>query len=190
MATKDKKTAEQVLDEAIDAKPVSEEVVDYRNQLAHQTVKNWSQWATVAGFIPVPLVDTAAISSLQIKMIYDLCKIYEVEFKKELVITIISSLAGGSVATLFSSSLGVTFARYIPVVGTTISAITQPALSFASTYAIGVTFVNHFENKGSLIDFNIDSTKSFFNEQLDKAKKLFQKKKVDVVDQATVEQAA
>ena len=48
-------------------------VKDFRRLLADQTVKNWSQWATVAGFIPLPLLDLAAISSVQIKMIYDLC---------------------------------------------------------------------------------------------------------------------
>jgi uncharacterized protein (DUF697 family) len=170
------KSAEEILNDEIHAGPEKKENIDFRHELAHQSVKNWAQWATVAGFIPVPFVDTAAITGLQIKMISDLCKIYQVEFKKELAVSIISSLAGASVATMFSTTLGSTFARYIPVVGTTISAITQPALSYASTYAIGVTFVKHFENKGSLIDFDVASTKGFFNEQIAKAKKIFQKK--------------
>jgi uncharacterized protein (DUF697 family) len=176
MTQNDQKTAEEVLSDEIHTQTDGNQNIDFRHQLAHQSVKNWSQWATVAGFIPVPFVDTAAITALQIKMINDLCKIYKVEFKKELVVSIIASLAGASVATMFSTTLGSTFARYIPVVGTTISAITQPALSYASTYAIGVTFVKHFENKGSLIDFDVASTKGFFNDQIAKAKKIFQKK--------------
>ena len=189
MARNDQKTAEEVLDEEIHTQPEKNENLDFRHQLAHQSVKNWAQWAAVAGFIPVPLVDTAAITGLQIKLINDLCKIYQVEFKKELVLSIISSLAGASVATMFSTTLGSTFARYIPVVGTTISAITQPALSYATTYAIGVTFIKHFENHGSLIDFDVKDAKGFFNEQIAKAKKIFQKKNADIVDATVVEPA-
>ncbi len=187
MAKNDTKTAEEVLNDEIHTKEDGDQNIDFRHQLAQQSVKNWAQWATVTGFIPVPLVDTAAITGLQIKMISDLCKIYKVEFKKELVVSIISSLAGASVATMFSTTLGSTFARYIPVVGTTISLITQPALSYASTYAIGVTFVKHFENKGSLIDFDVASAKGFFNEQIAKAKKIFQKKNMGTEEAVVVD---
>ena len=189
MAKNDQKSAEEVLNDEINARPDEKENFDFRHQLAHQSVKNWAQWATVAGFIPVPFVDTAAITGVQIKMISDLCRIYKVEFKKELVVSIISSLAGASIATMFSTTLGSTFARYIPVVGTTISVITQPALSYGSTYAIGVTFVKHFESKGSLIDFDVTSAKGFFNEQIAKAKKIFQKKNLDTGEIVVVDAA-
>ena len=189
MAQNDQKTAEEVLNDEIHTNPEGNQNIDFRHQLAHQSVKNWAQWAAVAGFIPVPLVDTAAITGLQIKLINDLCKIYQVEFKKELVISILSSLAGASVATMFSTTLGSTFARYIPVVGTTISAITQPALSYATTYAIGVTFIKHFENQGSLIDFDVKDAKGFFNDQIAKAKKIFQRNNTDVVVETIVETA-
>jgi uncharacterized protein (DUF697 family) len=114
-------------------------------------------------------------------MIYDLCKIYDVEFKKELVISIVGALVGGGVSTLFTSSLASTFTRHIPVIGTTIAAITQPALSYGTTYAVGVTFIKHFENKGSLIDFDISKAKNAFTQELSKAKNVF-KKKSDVID--------
>jgi uncharacterized protein (DUF697 family) len=149
--------------------------------MAHQTVINGAQLATIAGFIPVPLLDTAAIGGLQLKMIYDLCKIYEVEFKKELALSMIASLVGSGASTLFTSSISSSFARHVPIIGTTLSAITQPALSFGTTYAIGITFVNHFENKGSLIDFDISKAKDMFNQQFNKAKNLF-KQKSDVID--------
>ncbi len=189
MTINDQKTAEEILSDEVQPQAEGEASVDFRNQLAHQSVKNWAQWAAVAGFIPVPIVDTAAITGLQIKLISELCKIYQVEFKKELVVSIISSLAGAGVATLFSTTIGSTFARYIPVVGTTISAITQPALSYASTYAIGVTFIKHFEKQGSLIDFDAKDAKGFFNDQIVKAKKIFQKKDSGVVNAVVVDAA-
>lgn len=189
MATNDQRTAEEVLSDEINQEPADKKNIDFRHQLAQQSVKNWAQWAAVAGFIPVPVVDTAAIAGLQIKLISELCKIYQVEFKKELAASIITSLAGAGVATMFSTALGSTFTRYIPVVGSTISAVTQPALSYATTYAIGVTFVKHFENQGSLVDFNIKDTKEYFDNQIKKAKKFFQKKDAEVVDADAVEVA-
>jgi hypothetical protein len=177
----EQKTATQALHDEVHQSTDNGEGVDFRNKMAHQTVTNWAQWATVAGFIPVPILDTAAISGLQIKMIYDLCKIYDVEFKKELVISIVGALVGGGVSTLFTSSLASTFTRHIPVIGTTIAAITQPALSYGTTYAVGVTFIKHFENKGSLIDFDISKAKNAFTQELSKAKNVF-KKKSDVID--------
>jgi len=177
----EQKTADQALNDEVNKPAKEAEGIDFRHQMAHQTVTNWAQWATVAGFIPVPLIDTAAIGGLQLKMIYDLCKIYEVEFKKELALSVVGALVGGGVSTLFTSSLASTFTRHIPVIGSTISAITQPALSYGTTYAIGVTFIKHFENKGSLIDFDASKAKEVFNQQLNKAKNLF-KKKSDIID--------
>jgi len=177
-------TAEEVLAIEIDANPENESVVDFRNKSAHQTVNSWSQWAAVAGFIPVPLVDATTIAGVQVKMIYDLCQTYEVEYKKELASSIIAALASGGVTTILSTSIGTTLARYIPVIGPTVSLVTLPALSFASTYAIGVTFIKHFENHGSLLDFDADRTKDFFNEQMAKAKSFFHKKSVDGVGAA------
>jgi uncharacterized protein (DUF697 family) len=177
----EQKTATQALHDEVHQSTGNGEGVDFRYKMAHQTVTNWAQWATVAGFIPVPILDTAAISGLQIKMIYDLCKIYDVEFKKELVISIVGALVGGGVSTLFTSSLASTFTRHIPVIGTTIAAITQPALSYGTTYAVGVTFIKHFENKGSLIDFDVSKAKNAFTQELSKAKNVF-KKKSDVID--------
>lgn len=175
-------SAEDILNEEIDQTIAEEISVDFRHKLAQQTVKNWAQWATVAGFIPVPLLDTAAISGVQIKMIHDLCNVYQVEFKKELVISIVGALVGGGVATVFSSSIGSMVARQIPVVGGVLSAVTQPALSYASTYAVGSTFVKHFEKNGSLIDFNVEEAKGFFKERYEKAKQFFRKNKSDSVE--------
>lgn len=178
----EKVSAETILDNEINQAISEEAGIDFRHKLAQQTVKNWSQWATVAGFIPVPVVDTAAISGVQIKMIHDLCNVYGVEFKKELVVSIVGALVGGSVATVFSSSIGSFVARQIPVVGGVLSAVTQPAMSYASTYAVGMTFVKHFEKSGSLIDFNVDDAKGFFKERYEHAKHFFKRNKAGSVE--------
>jgi uncharacterized protein (DUF697 family) len=157
---------------------------DFRRLLADQTVQNWSQWATVAGFIPIPLLDVVTISGVQIKMIYDLCRVYDIPFEKRKVRAILSGLSGGGVTTVASASLSASLIKNVPVVGTALAAVTQPAMSYATTYAIGTLFVRHFESNGTLVAMSAESLRAAYQEQVNAAKKKFFKKNTatDLVD--------
>ncbi len=178
---KTRESAEDVLkdeiDNVVDEGSNNPQAKSYRLLLADQTVKNWSQWATVAGFIPVPYVDATAIAALQTKMAYDLCKIYDVPFEKEAVKAIIGSLAGGGITTVIGGQLFGQMAKSIPYVGNVLSAFTQPAAAYAYTYAMGSIFVQHFEKNGNLLNLEVDKFKDLFKEKLAKAKALFSKEK-------------
>jgi uncharacterized protein (DUF697 family) len=148
-------------------------VIDYRHKLADATIVNASQWATAAGFITVPGIDTLTISGIQLKMVYDLCKIYKVPFKKKAILAVAGAALGGSLTTTASFSLASFGLSKIPYIGSILSIATQPAISFASTYALGMLFIKHFESNGNLLDFDLDSTKAIFDEQFEKAKVLY-----------------
>lgn len=172
-------SADQILAAEIDgAKPQSNDdsvVIDYRHQLAKTTITNASQWATAAGFIPVTGLDTVTISGVQLKMVYDLCEIYKVPFKKEAVLAVVGAALGGSFTTIVASKVaGVGMSR-IPYVGSVITLLTQPAISYATTFAIGLLFVKHFENNGDLLNFDLDSTKAVFDKEFEKAKEVYNK---------------
>lgn len=148
---------------------------DFQRLLADRIVKNWSQWGMVAGFIPVPFLDLATISGLQIKMVYDLCKVYDVPFKQRQVRAILSGLVGGGVTTVSSAALSGALIKHIPIIGSSLGAITQPALSYATTYAIGTVFVRHFESNGTLMSMSAKALKASYHEQVLKAKAMFNK---------------
>jgi len=148
-------------------------VIDYRRKLADATIMNASQWATAAGFITIPGVDTLTISGVQLKMVYDLCKIYKVPFKKEAVLAVAGAALGGSLTTTASFSVASFGLSKIPYIGSILSIATQPAISFATTYAVGMIFIKHFESNGTLIDFDLESTKAVFDDQFEKAKALY-----------------
>lgn len=172
-------SADQILAAEIDGtKPQSNEesvVIDYRHQLAKTTITNASQWATAAGFIPVIGLDTVTISGVQLKMVYDLCEIYKIPFKKEAVLAVVGAALGGSFTTIVASKVaGVGMSR-IPYVGSVLTLLTQPAISYATTYAIGLLFVKHFENNGDLLNFDLDSTKAVFDKEFEKAKEIYNK---------------
>ena len=161
---------------------------NYRQLLAQHTVKSWSTWAAAAGLIPVPVFDLAAIGVLQVKMIYELCKVYDVPYKKEMVQSLVGGLAGSTLTIVASGYLSARLFRFIPYAGPVLSAVIQPGLAFASTYALGQIFLRHFESGQSLTTVTSESVNSAYHAQLAKSKSLFKKKKnddvIDVLDPA------
>tara|TARA_Y100000389_G_scaffold201305_1_gene243701 strand:+ start:1724 stop:2461 length:738 start_codon:yes stop_codon:yes gene_type:complete len=159
-------------------------------QLALETVNKWSTWSAAAGFIPMPAVDTAAIGGVQVKMIHALCKVYDVPFKKEAVLAIISAVVGGSVATSLGSAAKGSVAKLIPGIGSIVSSFIQPGVAYGTTYALGRVFIDHFEKEGTLLDFDTSKVKKSFNGYFDNAKNFFKRKKgesniVDVTPEPT-----
>lgn len=139
---------------------------------ALHTVKSWSQWAVLAGLIPAPVVDTVAISAIQIKMIHTLCKLYHVQFKKEAALAVVSGLVGGSLTTTLAGMGGVVLSN-LPGIGSLMKYTAQPVLSYASTYALGRVFMRHFENHGTMVDIDSKKLETYFKEQYAKGRKMF-----------------
>ena len=144
-----------------------------RHERAMAIVKNWSQWSVAAGVVPVPLLDTVAISGVQLKMVHSLCKHYGVPFEKEAVIGSVGSLLGGAITTSLTDAVTHAFLKSIPYA----EQVLQPTLSFATTYSLGFVFVQHFENNGTLRDFNASKMRSVFKAQLVKSKAVFASRK-------------
>lgn len=139
---------------------------------ALHTVKSWSQWAVLGGLIPAPVIDTVAITGVQIKMIHALCNLYHVEFKKEAALAVVSGLVGGTVTTSLAG-MGSMFLSHLPVVGSWMKYTAQPVLSYASTYALGRVFMRHFENKGTMADIDSKKLATYFKEQYARGRKMF-----------------
>lgn len=119
-----------------------------------------------AGFIPLPLVDFAAVAGVQLSLLYRLCRIYEVPFSTEAARSLVASLAAGAVPgglqPLFLSSA----VKVIPGVGTAVGQYATPVISAAATYAIGVVFLRHLESGGTLLDFSAQGMKEHFEKAL------------------------
>ena len=128
--------------------------------------------AVGAGFIPVPIVDFAAITGVQLTMLAQICKIYKQPFSKEAAASIIASLVGGAVTGGEASSLAISSKlKFIPVVGTAVSWLVTPALAGATTYAIGRVFVRHLESGGSLLTFDGQKMKGYMEKAMEEGKK-------------------
>jgi len=150
--------------------------IEFRRLLTDQTVTNYCNWASFAGLIPVPALDIAMITGVQTLMIKKLCQQYGVTFKKEMATAIVTGLVTSGIGTVLSSKLATNLFNPIPVVGTLLGAATFSAVSYASTYAIGQVFIQHFESQGTVEDLTIENYEGFFKTKFAIAKEKFTRK--------------
>lgn len=134
-----------------------------------------------AGILPIPGLDTAAILGTQVSMLYYLCRLWEEpSFSKEAARAVILSLVGTAVPASASRNLAVTSSvKAVPVVGTVAGMLLTPALAGVTTYAIGKVFVEHLSSGGTLLTFDAQKMKRYFEDSLARAKKLVPGKKVE-----------
>ncbi len=162
-----------------DGKNVIGETV--KKQDALQLVKNYTYWSMGAGLIPIPLVDMAAVTGVQVKMIAEISSIYRVEFSENKVKAIVSSLLGSILPGELSHSSARALMWHIPLVGPVLSGFSMSVCSGAATYAVGRLFVNHFESGGNLLSFDIakkaDEIQEALSEGQTVASKMQDKKK-------------
>ena len=133
-------------------------------------IRNHTYAAIGIGFIPIPLVDLAALTALQLKMISSIAKAYGVEFKKERTKSIISALCGGTLTVVSVPMLSSLF-KAIPIVGQTVGAATVSISGAASTYALGYVFDKHFKEGGTLLNVSVDNIKEGFTDYYQKGEK-------------------
>jgi len=124
-----------------------------------------------AGFVPIPIVDIMALSGIQLEMVSKISSLYDIPFKKDLVKKAISALIGGFLPVAATPILA-SLIKLVPIVGYTTSAVTLSAAGGAATYAIGKVFVKHYESGGTLLNFNVDKAKSYYNEKFKEGEKV------------------
>ncbi len=138
-----------------------------RRDEADSIIKNHMIWSMGAGFIPIPIADLFAVSAIQLDMIRQLSKLYEVDFKQTEGKAIITSLTTSGIARL-----GARAVKFIPGVGSILGGITLAVLSGASSYALGEVFTKHFETGGTFLDFDPGRLKKYYNEKFEKGKEV------------------
>jgi uncharacterized protein (DUF697 family) len=139
-----------------------------RKQSADMVIRNHVMWSMGAGFIPVPIADLFAVTAVQLDMVRQMCKLYDINFKETEGKAIITTLTGSSLARLGSRAI----VKLIPGVGSIIGGLSLAILSGASTFALGEVFKKHFETGGTFLDFDPGRLKKYYQEKFEKGKKV------------------
>lgn len=141
-----------------------------RSSHADTVIRNHVIWSMGAGLIPVLVADIFAVSALQLDMIRQLCRVYEIDFSETQGKAIVTSLTSSTLARLGAGSL----VKIIPGLGTVLGGVTVSVFAGASTYALGEVFKKHFESGGTILDFDPARLKNLYKQMFEKGKKVAQ----------------
>ena len=140
---------------------------------ADKLIKKYAFGSGLFGYVPIPVLDAFGIMTVQRKMLFHLAKVYSIPFSRSLAKDLLKTLAGG-----FASKAALPMAiKMVPGVNILFGSTGMAAIGSASTYAVGKVFKKHFEEGGTLEDFNPDKEKETFEAELKKGVSLSQDKK-------------
>lgn len=141
-----------------------------RPEQAHAIVRKNMYWAVGLGFVPVPLLDLAAVTAVQVKMLKELSAVYEVSFAEDAAQKVVGSLVAGLGGLTVAGAIAGSLIKVIPVVGQVVGFIGRPALAGALTLAVGNLFTMHYESGGTLLDFDAAKMREHFRREFESAK--------------------
>ncbi len=165
---KDNTQSEQVSDGELSNK--RDEVEDKRLLRANEIVSNNVCWAMGAGIFPLPLLDMALITLVQLRLLRKLSNHYEIGFSENLAKSLIASLIGGSLSGFLGGKLLVSLSKNIPGIGFFVGMTTMSITAGAITYAVGRVFIQHFESGGTFLDFDPKKVREYFMKQFEEGK--------------------
>jgi len=150
--------------------------VSDRGARAHELVNHRLGLSLGAGMLPVPIFDVVAISGIQLKLIADLSRLYEVPFARHRAQAIMLSLLGGIGSFSLATGIIGSLLKTLPGAGSLIGAATLPVTATALTYAVGHVFIEHFESGGTLLDFDTGVAKRQFERLVAEGRAAWQKR--------------
>lgn len=121
---------------------------------ARAMIRQHMLWAMGIGLVPLPLLDTVAVTAVQILLLRKLAQRHGVAFSPGRARGLVASLVGGAGAVSIATGYWGSWIKAVPVVGPSLGAATMPVLAGASTWALGLVFLRHFQAGGTLADFN------------------------------------
>ena len=135
-----------------------------RQKEADSIIKRYTLIAAGTGFVPIPLLDAAAMMGVQFNMIRQLAFLYDTPLKGH---------RSKAVGAAFMGSVGtISGFKFIPKIGTVLGGLTSSTIGAASTYAIGKVFAQHFDQGGTLLDFDPLVSREHFEKELEKGKEV------------------
>lgn len=133
-----------------------------RERLARGTIRYYSAWSFGAGVVPLPMVDMLLVMGVQVQMLRKMSDLYGVPFSEHVARNLVGALVGGAASEVVAGGLVGPVVRLIPGIGPLLGALTMPAVAAASTYAVGLVFLQHFESGGTFLTFQPGQVREHF----------------------------
>lgn len=121
-----------------------------REEEASRIIAKYVGWGAGSGAIPLPLWDVAAVGTVQVLLVRDLLRLYDVPFSEARVRSVIAVLIGSLSPGALAGTAALTLGRIVPGIGTALASVTLPILTSAATYAVGKVMHAHLAAGGTL----------------------------------------
>ena len=131
-------------DVAAAAPELSQQLAARRRALAHKIVSRHKNYAAMGGLVPLPIVNIAGITAINLRMVKQLSELYQAPFERDRTRSLIVGLIGGAVPTGVGTATASTLMWIVPggmLLGLGAAALTAGAL----TRGIGLVFIESFE---------------------------------------------
>jgi len=148
-----------------------------RSQHLEDLIKRYCYWSFSASLLPVPIVDLAAMVTIQVKMIQEISKLYEIPLSEE--------KAKKTVAVLLaniSSSSFMSLAKFAPGIGYLAVTIPLTTINVTNTYAVGKILAHHFESGHAVDSLGSGSQKVVIQSALANGKAFAHRTKKEFLD--------
>ena len=120
---------------------------------AQRLVDRYAKYSAAAGLVPVPVADVAAIAAVQVAMLGALAGHYGVPYSRERGKTLVATMLGGLMPALAGHQV-------LKAIGPLAGMISVSGFAMAATYAIGQLFIAHFESGGTLLDIDVEQSRT------------------------------
>ena len=144
--------------------------VTEKEEKALKTTKNYMWWSMGASLLPIPWVDLAAVAGVQLRMLAEISKIYDVPFQKNRGKAAIASLVGFVLPHALAYGAIGSLLKAVPVVGVLSGPPAMALFCGGYTWALGRVFIQHFESGGTFLNFHPDEVKDYFRAQFEEGK--------------------
>lgn len=136
------------------------------DEQAKAIIRRQTYWAIGLGIIPFPVLDVAAVTAVQLKMIASLAHLYGQEFSQSWGKSVLGALVGGvGAGGLAYGSFG-SMMKAVPGIGILFGMVAMPTMAGATTYAVGKVFHLHFSSGGTMLDFDPKKMRHYYEQQL------------------------
>jgi len=130
-----------------------------KTEQADKIIQNYVVASGAAGFfIPIAGADMFAIGGIQMKMLKDLCDLFDRSFDEMTSQAFMCTVSGAVTARLGASAI-----KAIPGIGTAIGGMSMALTGGASTYALGQTFARYLEDRDLPNEFDDKEYRSFYD---------------------------
>ncbi|MFK7931869.1 MAG: DUF697 domain-containing protein [Saprospiraceae bacterium] len=128
-------------------------------------IRNHALLAAGGGLIPVPGLDVAAVTGIQINMIRRLSELYGLPFEVQDVRTILSCVAATGLGKLVSYAVN-SYTTLFEEFGSFSDNLTNGLVSGAITFGTGEIIQTHFEHGGTMGDLDYMDFIDYYQEKI------------------------